>query len=74
MTTTRFDVPEIHCDHCKSSLEGAVGPVSGVRSVAVDVAGRTVAVEHDPEEASPGRLTTVIEEQGYDVARSSEVS
>lgn len=73
MTTTRFDVPEIHCGHCKSSIEAAVGPVGGVRSVLVDVSGRTVTVEHDPETAPAARLTAVIEDQGYDVERSGEV-
>lgn len=74
MTTTRFDVPEIHCGHCKSSIEGAVGPVEGVRSVVVDVEGRTVTVEHDTTGAPAARLTTVIEDQGYDVAGSREVA
>ncbi len=73
MTTTRFDVPEIHCDHCKTSLEGAVGPVEGVSSVVVDVAGRTVTVEHDPGTVPAARLTAVIEEQAYDVASAAEV-
>lgn len=72
--TTRFDVPEIHCGHCKSSIEGAVAPVGGVRSVAVDVTGRTVTVEHDTATAPAAQLTTLIEEQGYDVASSAEVS
>ncbi len=74
MTTTRFDVPEIHCDHCKTSLEGAIGPVEGVRSVTVDVEGRTVTVEHDTGTAPVAHLTSVIEDQAYDVAGSAEVS
>lgn len=73
MTTTRFDVPEIHCDHCKTSLEGALGPVEGVSSVVVDVPGRTVIVQHDPEITSADRLTHVIEDQAYDVTDSAEV-
>lgn len=73
MSTTRFDVPEIHCDHCKTSIEGAIGPVNGVSSVAVDVADRVVTVEHDPDTAAIAQLTTVIEEQGFDVARATEI-
>lgn len=73
MSTTRFDVPEIHCGHCKTSIEAAVGPVEGVDSVVVDVDGRTVTVEHDASVAVTARLTSVIEEQGYDVDRATEV-
>ncbi len=74
MTTTRFDVPEISCDHCKNSLEGALGPVAGVDSVRVDVAATTVTVAHDPQAVPAPQLVNVIEEQGYDVERTQEVS
>jgi copper chaperone len=47
MTTMTIAVPEIHCDHCKHSIEGAVAPLPGVRSARVDVSGRTVTVEVD---------------------------
>ena len=30
MTETKLSVPEIHCDHCKMSIEGAVGALDGV--------------------------------------------
>ena len=30
MTETTLSVPEIHCDHCKMSIEGAVGALDGV--------------------------------------------
>lgn len=73
MTITRFDVPEIHCGHCKTSIEGAVGPVRGVHSVVVDVEGRTVTVEHDADTAPAGQLMTAIEGQGYDVDGATEV-
>lgn len=74
MTVTRFDVPEIHCGHCKTSIEGAIGPVQGVNSVVVDVEGRTVTVEHHTDTAPAAQLTAAIEEQGYDVNAATEVS
>ncbi|WP_328303218.1 copper ion binding protein [Actinomycetospora sp. NBC_00405] len=66
MTSTTLSVPEIHCGHCKSAIEGAVGPLEGVRTVEVDVDGRFVRVEHD-EAVTVRALVDVIEDQGYDV-------
>ena len=67
MTTMTISVPEIHCDHCKHSIEGALAPLPGVASAQVDVAARTVTVEVDERVTDRGRLVAAIEEQGYDV-------
>lgn len=67
MTEIKLNVPDISCDHCKSSIEGAVGELDGVATVAVSVADRTVDVEF----ANPTTTDTVvaaIEAQGYEVA------
>jgi copper chaperone len=68
MTQVSLSVPEVHCDHCKSSLEGAVGSMRGVSAVDVSVAEATIAVEYDETAVDLGAIRSVIEEQGYDVA------
>jgi len=60
----RFEVPGISCDHCKAAIEGAVGALTGVESVEVDVASRTVAVAGT---AADGDIVAAIDEAGYDV-------
>jgi copper chaperone len=67
MTTMTISVPEIHCDHCKHSIEGALAPLPGVESARVDVEARTVTVEVDETLTDRGRLVAAIEDQGYDV-------
>ena len=67
MTTMTISVPEIHCDHCKHSIEGALAPLPGVASAQVDVEARTVTVEVDESLTDRGRLVAAIEDQGYDV-------
>jgi copper chaperone len=67
MTTLTISVPEIHCDHCKSSIEGALAPLPGVTSARVDIPARTVTVEVDETMTDRARLVAVIEDQGYDV-------
>ena len=67
MTTMTISVPEIHCDHCKHSIEGALAPLPGVASARVDVEARTVTVVVDESLTGRGRLVAAIEDQGYDV-------
>lgn len=67
MITDTISVPEIHCDHCKSSIEGALSPLEGVSDATVDIAARHVAVTYDPDAIGRSQLVDAIEEQGYDV-------
>ena len=67
MVTETLSVPEIHCDHCKSSIEGALGPIGGVEGASVDIAARTVTVIYDDASVDRGDLVEAIEQQGYEV-------
>ena len=61
----RFEVPGISCDHCKAAIEGAVGALTGIDSVDVDVASRIVVVAGT---AADGDIVAAIDDAGYDVA------
>lgn len=69
MQTTTFSVPEISCDHCKTSIEGATSQVEGVHNSTVDIAGKTVTVEFEADRVDLESIVAAIEEQGYDVAQ-----
>ena len=69
MQTTKISVPDISCDHCKMSIEGATSQLEGVASSLVDIPGRTVTVDFDHERVDLDTIVAAIEEQGYDVAR-----
>jgi copper chaperone len=73
-TTTIFSVPEVHCGHCKSALEGALGPSGGIEKAEVDIAGRTVSVSYEADEIGAPAVIEIIEAQGYDVEGFQEVS
>jgi copper chaperone len=66
MAKTTLSVPEIHCDHCRAAIEGALSPIDGVEGVDVDLEARVVRVEHD-DELALGSVVEAIEDQGYDV-------
>ncbi|AXV06324.1 hypothetical protein DVS28_a1632 [Euzebya pacifica] len=68
-TTDTISVPEIHCGHCKASIEGALQPVAGVTSAEVDVESTSVTVTYDESVVTRDTLVSTIEEQGYEVPR-----
>ena len=65
--TETISVPEIHCDHCKTSIEGALVSIGGVEGDTVDIASRTVTVAYDDASVDRSELVAAIEEQGYEV-------
>ena len=68
MTQITLNVPDISCNHCKMSIEGAVNELGGVDVANVDVAARTVDVSYDTDSLNRDAIVTAIEEQGYEVA------
>ena len=66
-TQTQLLVPEVHCDHCKTSLEGAVGGLVGVDEVEVSVPDATLDVTYDEGSVGLDLIKKTIEEQGYAV-------
>jgi copper ion binding protein len=68
MTSKNLSVPDVSCEHCKDSIEGAVGVLKGVASVEVMIDDRTVAVDYDGAEDTFGAIVAAIKGQGYEVA------
>ena len=66
-TKNHLQVPEVHCDHCKTSLEGAVGALPGVSGVVVSVPDATLDVVYDEATVDLETIKSTIEEQGYAV-------
>lgn len=67
MTQIKLDVPDIHCNHCKMSIEGAVAELAGVDHVEVSIEDRTVDISYDTP-VTQGDIVAAIEGQGYEVA------
>lgn len=68
MTETILSVPEVHCGHCVSSIEGAVKALDGVEDVSVDLNSKDVRVQFDESRLEQRDIATVIEAVGYEVA------
>jgi copper chaperone len=69
MTTKTLSVPGISCDHCKMSIEEAVGEIAGVDKVEVDISARTVDLSFDDDAVGLDQIIDAIEEVGYEVPR-----
>ena len=67
MSETTLSIPGIHCEHCQSSIEGALGELEGVRSARVSVPERTVDVDYDESVVDIEAIKDTILEQGYDL-------
>ncbi|HEY5522708.1 MAG TPA: copper chaperone CopZ [Desulfuromonadaceae bacterium] len=67
MEKTVLRVDGMSCEHCVKSIKNAVGTLSGVASVSVDLNAKTVTVEHDPAQSPLDKIKFEIEDQGYEV-------
>lgn len=69
MTTQRFQVPGVSCQHCVNAITKEVSALAGVQRVQVALETKTVTVEH-AEQVSSDQIVAAINEAGYDeVAR-----
>jgi len=67
MTNRTLSVPEIHCGHCKESIEGAVTDVPGVERAIVDIDASTVDLDFDGADGTLAAIVDAIESVGYEV-------
>jgi copper chaperone len=67
MVTETIAVPEIHCDHCKTSIETALVLIDGIHRATVDIPARSVTVTYDEAAVDRAALIQTIEQQGYEV-------
>jgi copper chaperone len=69
METQTLAVPDISCDHCKMSIEGATAALAGVAESSVDIPAKTVTVSYEAATIGLDEIVSAIEDQGYEVAR-----
>ena len=63
-----LNVPSVSCNHCKMAIEGAVGALAGVQSVAVDVDAKSVTVDFEAGDVTLETIEAAVQEEGYAVA------
>ena len=64
--TTKFSVPEISCDHCKSTIIETLSTVDDIKLVEVNIETKDVKLESS-EEIDLDLVKSLLDEQGYTV-------
>lgn len=44
-----LSIPDMSCGHCKASVESALAPLAGVKSITVDLTSRQVQINGTPQ-------------------------
>src|SRR3990172_8080086 len=70
--TLQLQITGMSCASCVASIEGAVGNLPGIVSVAVNLNAGTGRVEYDPATVTPLQIKRTIRDLGYDAAERLE--
>tara|TARA_B100000579_G_scaffold247659_1_gene203465 strand:- start:2080 stop:2283 length:204 start_codon:yes stop_codon:yes gene_type:complete len=62
----KFNVPEISCDHCKSTIVNTLSNIESIESVDVDIETKDVTLESS-NEVNLDLVKSLLDEQGYTV-------
>jgi copper chaperone len=71
MESTTLVAPDISCEHCQHAIEGALGKVSGIQSVNVDIPSKTVHVDYDPNQVTVLKIEEILDDVGYTVSKEA---
>jgi copper chaperone len=64
-----LSVPDISCEHCVKTINGALGALSGIESVSTDIPSKTVQLRYDPAQVSIEQIEATLDDEGYSVAK-----
>lgn len=64
-----LSVPDISCEHCVKTINGALGNQPGVEMVQTDIPTRTVHLCFDPAQLSLEQIEAVLDDAGYVIAK-----
>ena len=63
---TKFSVPEISCDHCKSTIINTLSSVDNIELVEVNIETKDVTL-NSSEDIDLDLVKSLLDEQGYTV-------
>jgi len=68
MTTVKYSVPAINCNHCVHTIQSELSEMEGVKKVAADAATKEVVVDYDAP-ATPESIESLLAEINYPVKK-----
>jgi copper chaperone len=64
-----ISVPDMSCDHCVKTINGALGALPGVERVQSDLQTKQVHLRYTPERVSMQQIEATLDDAGYTVAK-----
>lgn len=62
-------VPDVSCQHCVNTVNGALGTLPGVETASTDIPTKSVSVRYDSDQLSLEEIEAALDEAGYPVAK-----
>ena len=69
MVETTLSVPDVSCEHCVKTINGALGAVAGVEQVSTDIPSKTVHLTYDAAQVSMQQIEEILDDAGYTIAK-----
>ncbi len=64
-----LSVPDVSCEHCVKTINGALGTLPGVEAVSTDIPTKTVHLRYDARQLSLEQIETTLDDEGYTVSK-----
>jgi copper chaperone len=64
-----LSVPDVSCEHCVKTIDGALGALAGVESVATDIPTKSVHLRYDTQQLSLQEIESTLDDAGYTVSQ-----
>ncbi len=64
-----LSVPDVSCEHCVRTINGALGALPGVETVSTDIPTKRVHLRYDPGQLSLEQITMTLDDAGYTVSQ-----
>ncbi len=66
-----LSVPDVSCEHCVKTVNGALGALPGVEAVNTDIPTKSVHFRYDPNQVSMQKIEDVLDDAGYTVSKEA---
>jgi len=64
-----LSVPDVSCEHCVMTVNGALRQQPSVKDIKVDLDSKTVSFQYDPNQVSLDTIEEILDDAGYTVAK-----
>lgn len=64
-----LSVPDVSCEHCVKTINGALGGLPGIEMVSTDLPTKSVHLRYDVSQLSMEQIEVTLDDAGYTVAK-----